>query len=304
MSDSQILIAGHAVIDEVIDSLASPARYSLGGPVSYSSIALKRLGYSPSIATKIGPDFPRRYLDTLLHYCGINFSSYVVPNSRTTSYRIDRSREPRKLWLLAKCQSLSWEDIINSTNVPNSTRLIVNTVANEVSLQSVLELRRRFSFVALDSQGFLRQFDSSGLVKLTSKTDLTEYLSGIDLLKADTEELCAWTGTNNIEKARRKVLKQVRVLLLTSGEGPVELYVEGTLRFRAIPPRVGVKDTTGCGDIMFSLFVAEIEEGLKRALGLSVAAGSLAAENVGIEKAILKKEKLEQVSKSIKIEEY
>lgn len=304
MSDSQILIAGHAVIDEILDSPGSPPRYSLGGPVSYSSIALKQLSYSPSIATKIGSDFPKKYLETLLHYSGIEFSAYTVLNSKTTSYRIDRSTEPRKLWLLAKCKPLSSEDIMSSTSASDCTRLIINTVANEVSIPSLRELRRKFSFIALDSQGFLREFASNGLVKLASKMDSTEYLSGIDVVKADAEELCAWAGTNNLEIARRKVLKQSRVLLLTSGGGPVELHVEGTLRFRAIPPKVVVNDTTGCGDIMLSVFVAEIEEGLRRALGLSIAAGSLAAQNIGVKKAILKKNELEQVLKSIYIEEF
>ena len=50
--ESGIIIAGHMVVDEIIDQADQIVpRRALGGAPSYSSLALSSLGYRPEIVT-------------------------------------------------------------------------------------------------------------------------------------------------------------------------------------------------------------------------------------------------------------
>ena len=86
---SDVLVTGHIVIDEIIDySGQTSARRSLGGPVSYSSLALSSLGFSSEVVTKIGEDFPTQYSELLRSKAGIDVERFKARNEKTTSLRI------------------------------------------------------------------------------------------------------------------------------------------------------------------------------------------------------------------------
>ncbi|MHB8566013.1 MAG: PfkB family carbohydrate kinase [Nitrososphaerales archaeon] len=288
------LIAGHAVIDQVIDTFDEAPRIALGGPVSYASVALKSLGLTPRIVTRIGYDFPEKYEILLKRLAGIEVSEFKVGNFKTTSYKIDRTYEPRKLWLLSSCKPLEREDFARYIGkLAQPKTLIVDTVANEMSFSLLEQVSSDFDLVAVDSQGFLRKNSDDSEIRLSSGVDLTGFLGGIDILKADMEEIYSWAGSIDGKESLRKVTDKVKILLLTSGAGVVDLYEKGKLRFRVQPFQVDVNDTTGCGDIMLSIFAAEIKKGLKKALAFSVTAATLAAKGKGIEKALLDRSEIE-----------
>ncbi len=294
-NEKRFLIAGHAVMDQVIDDPHSPPRMSLGGPVSYSSIALAHLGLSPIVVTKIGYDFPNEYVTLLSKYGGVDLDRFKADSCKSTSFLIDRSQEPRRMWLLSRCDPLEEADFqpyLDSKTEGNGP-LIVNTVAGEVSLQLLERLSRNFKVTAADSQGFLRRRMQDSSISLVQGADLSESLENVDVLKADMEEVCSWAGSNNRMESLEKVSRRVKILLLTSGGGVVSLHRKGVPEFSARPFQVRVKDTTGCGDILLAAFVAELEKGLEHAFAFSITAATLAAEKVGIEKALLDRTKIE-----------
>ncbi len=129
-------------------------------------------------------------------------------------------------------------------------------------------------------------------------------LAGVDVLKADSEELQAWTGTTNKESAIQQISNFVNTLLLTSGPAKVEVYDHGLLKMKAVPFKVEVADTTGAGDIMLSSFAARYAEtrDIEKALVFAVTASTLAVRNYGIEKAILSKQEI--IAKSAAVEIY
>ena len=159
-STPSILVAGHVVIDQIIDDPRQRyPRTSLGGPISYSSLALTSLGQKCEIVTKVGFDFPSVYEKFLLQQARVDVSEFRAPTYRTTSYRIDRTFKPRKLWLLFKCRSLTSDDFSRylRDGVPKPKTLIVNSVANEISLSLMERLSKEFELVLADSQGFVRR---------------------------------------------------------------------------------------------------------------------------------------------------
>jgi sugar/nucleoside kinase (ribokinase family) len=301
----EIVVAGHIVIDEIIDKIGQVTpRRALGGAPSYSSIALSSLGYNPEIITHIGEDFPLDFFRLLEEKTRIDIRKWVSPGFMTTSYRIDRSGEHRRLWLTAKCRELTFDDFKPFITETTSTKaLVLNPVAGEISLSLLERVSKEFDHVFIDSQGFVRRFDKrTGEVGMRSGLDISA-LAGVDFMKADLEELSAWTGTSSKESAIRQLSRFVGIILLTSGPGAVELYESGESKLKAVPFKVQASDTTGAGDIMLSSFAARYNErgDIKDALSFAVAASTLSVRNYGVEKAILSKTDVEKQSKMVEI---
>jgi sugar/nucleoside kinase (ribokinase family) len=307
---SDVLIAGHIVIDEIIDFSGQVLpRRSLGGPVSYSSIALSSLGFNPEVVTKIGEDFPTQYSELLRTKAGIDVERFKARNEKTTSFRIDRSVEPRRMWLLSRCRNLSRADFPLDSNLDSNLlrgkALIVNTVANEISLSLLDRITKEFDHVFVDSQGFVRRFSKTHEVEMRSGLDISS-LSGVDFLKADRNELSAWTGSKDLEASLRQIGKFVRYVIVTSGPSFAEIFEGQRLRWRTRPLEVKIADTTGAGDIFLAVFAAWFckTENIQSALASSSCAATLALERSGIEKAILEKERLETETPRVEVLAY
>jgi sugar/nucleoside kinase (ribokinase family) len=307
--DPDVLVAGHVVMDEVIDyaNQAVP-RKSLGGPVAYSSIALTSLGFTSEIVTNVGDDFPSQYSALLRSRGGVQIDRFKVRNEKTTSFRIDRSIEPRRMWLLAKCKDLSSSDFFNSeaeSRIGRAKGLVVNTVAGEISLSLLDRISKEFEHVFVDSQGFVRKFSRDHAVELRSGLDISA-LSGVDFLKADHNELSSWTGLNDFEGSLRQIARFVRYIIITSGPGYAEIYEGEKVRWRARPLEVEIRDTTGAGDIFLAVFAAAFgkSEKVGDALASACSAAALALGKTGIEKAVLDKEKLDAETARVQVLAY
>ena len=305
---SSVFIAGHAVVDEIIDApLQKIPRLELGGALCYSALVLKSLGYETEIVTRVGEDFPRKYSRFLLSDAGIDIEEWRTKNQRTTRYRIDRSGMEKRLWLLSKCSDLTFSDFKRafddvSQSLPKI--LILNPVAGEISMQLLKRVSKEFEHVFLDSQGFTRTFEEkTGLVSMKTGLDISS-LAGVDFLKAGVDELFAWTGINDKQRAIVQLSTFVDNLIITSGGSGVELYKQGILSFRSTPLKVDVKDTTGAGDIMLASFAGHFLEtnSLKESLEFATAASSLALEKIGIRKAILTRGRIMDEQKKARIE--
>ena len=208
-SDFGIIIAGHIVVDEIIDRPGQlTPRKALGGAPSYSSFALASLGYKPGIVTHIGDDFPDDYALLIKERTGINVYKWIAQDSKRPVSRIDRSGERRRLWLAAKCRELGIEDFrAYLTDPPTVKAIVLNPVAGEISLSLLERISKEFELVFVDSQGFVRRFDKkTGEVGMRAGLDISA-LAGVDVLKVDQEELEAWSGTSNKESAIRQISK-------------------------------------------------------------------------------------------------
>jgi ribokinase len=119
-------------------------------------------------------------------------------------------------------------------------------------------------------------------------------LAGVDTLKADEDELFAWTGKENTQDAISQLSTFVGNIIVTSDGGIVELYRNGELSYKTKPLEVKVKDTTGAGDIMLAALTARLLEtnSMREALKFATVASSLSVQNVGIRKAILSRSRI------------
>ncbi len=306
MGTPDVLIAGHTVIDEIIDSreLLQP-RISLGGPVSYSCLALSSLGYTSEIVSKIGSDFPISYSQLLREKGGVDFERFRLKGERTTSFRIDRTTDPRKMWLLRKCRNISRSDFFDvefSRVYSHSRALVVNPVAGEFSLSLLDRVSKEFDPVLVDSQGFVRRFSKGGEVQMRTGLDISS-LSGVEYLKADREELSAWSGSADLAVSIRQLSKFVEYIIVTSGSERIQLYQGTKVRWQIKPAILPVADTTGAGDIFLAVFAAELSrtDNIRKSLALATAAGNVAVQKFGIEKAILDPELVRAASQGMQV---
>lgn len=301
-----LVVAGHVVIDNITDSEdQSIPREALGGAVSYSSICLQSLGHKAEVITRIGHDFPGEFSKFLVTNGGIDVEKWRCSGFKTTRYEIDRSVEPRRLRLAAKCKDLNVTDFaayFSNSHAHNT--LLVDSVAGEISLELLERISKEFDLVFVDSQGFVRAFEYDGRVSMNSGLNISS-LSGVDFLKADVDELLAWTGSSRASESVRQLSTFVPNILLTSGKGKVEFYENGKLILTGFPPVTTARDNTGAGDVMLSAFAARYLESSdpREALLFSTAAASLAVRKQGIQKAVMNKKEIIEQMKIIEIVE-
>jgi sugar/nucleoside kinase (ribokinase family) len=292
------------VIDEIFDmSGQSRPRIALGGGVSYGSIVLTSLGYDCKPVTRAGRDFPREFRALLCEHAKFDISSSIVKKFKTTKYRIDRTQEPRKMWLISRCKQLQFSDFVDKFTGSRDDCAVLNPVAGEISLKVLAKIKSKWpAKLFLDSQGFVRKLRVGSQVSMHSRMDASA-LSGVFALKADMEELRAWTGENEKQAAIRRLSKFVKVLLVTSGRGGADLFQDSKLVFSATPPTVKVGDTTGAGDILLASFAGMHREtqDLGKALSFAVAAATVAVKNVGVTKAVLSRGDVLEASKKVKL---
>lgn len=306
---TRIFLAGHVAIDSIIDRPGEEPRTALGGPIGYCSTALKSYGAPFDIYTKVGKDFPKEFAEFLSSNAGITLDPFVSETFPTTRFRIDRSKEPRQMWLTSRCEEFD-SNLTSELNLGGSSEerhlLMANPIAGEISTELLSKMATNFETVLADSQGFIRSFDPiDGRVTAKYGVDLS-CLEDVDYLKGDRFELSAWSGAKDLDSSMAQIGRRARHVILTSGSGPVDLYEGTSLRFRAKPLGVEVRDTTGAGDIMLAIFAASLAEGEdeRDSLRRAVAAATIAVEKVGIRKAILDRKQVEDDSKKIDVLDY
>ena len=299
---ASFVIAGHAVIDYVLDKPNQiQPRQSLGGGFSYSCMTLKSLGKRPIPVTKVGEDLPSQYFDMFQQQMELDLVRFICPNEKTTSFNIDRTFDPRKMWLTHYCKNLSFADFKANALLDSSKSLMVSTVAGEISLSLLDRITKEFQVVYLDSQGFVRHFSAKdGAMRLRNGLDISAF-SGVNFLKADRSEICALCGSKDIASAISQISRFVDYIILTAGSEDVKLYEGSKLKMKAKPLNVNVIDTTGAGDIFLSVFALADQEGekLEQSLALGVAASSISVEKTGLQKAKFDRAKLEVLSKRV-----
>jgi sugar/nucleoside kinase (ribokinase family) len=280
--DSDVTVVGHFAIDSILLPSRSSPFVVLGGSVTYTSFAVKRLDGTVSIISKVGGDFPEAYM-WWLRQEGIDLSGVIkLENERTTRFELEYSKDLSNRTLRLKSKASP----INLSDLPNSLRakaVHVAPIAGEISYEVVEHLKGCAEVLSIDPQGLLRSFDNAGTVTCCSAVD-KRLLSLINVYKSSLDELSALTGYSDMNKAIKAVHDfGVETVLVTLGMKGAVLSVEETLY--NIPPcnSVVVVDPTGAGDVFMGGFLTEYvrqKDSLWCAC-VGSAAASLVVEGIG-----------------------
>jgi len=223
------LVIGHVARDLTPDGL------HLGGTAAYSALTARALGLRVGIVTAVGTDISLEPLNGIpivslesessTTYENIHTEQGRVQYLRSQAARIDFSRVPEP-----------WQD---------ASIVHLGPIANDVD--SVLPKDYSPSILGLTPQGWMRQWDTNGLVSTREWTDSEAALSQANAVVVSREDV------NGDDLLIEQMAGQTEILVVTEGAAGAVLHWHGDRRrFRA--PAVNEVDATGAGDIFATAF--------------------------------------------------
>lgn len=167
---------------------------------------------------------------------GVNGETAGSSSETTTTYELtylDGNR--RRLKLLERASPIE--------ELPDGEYdvLLMNPVAREVPPALVTSALKKFPFVAVDIQGFIR---SSSPGEIQYQPIDGSFLKGVKILHADLGEYQYLQGFSP---------EFVDVLLLSNGPEPGKAFLHGR-EYTFEPVHVGVDESTGAGDVFLGAF--------------------------------------------------
>jgi sugar/nucleoside kinase (ribokinase family) len=268
-----VLMIGHFAKDRIV--VDGDARTTSGGGVYYGSIALRRLGLSVAVVTRLHPnDWDR--LDEL-EQSGVRvFAARASATSGIENIYDSVNMEGRI------CKPLGFAGRIRVSELPEIQARIyalVPIIAGEIGLDLVKACAARGP-VALDAQGFVRVPEGDDLV-FRPWPEMREGLAHVRYLKADRAEAELLTGETDLAKAAAALSRLgPREVLVTEAAG-LTVYAEGHIHFAPFKPRT-LAGRTGRGDTCFAIYLGErLERTPEEACRLAAAVTSIKMEIPG-----------------------
>ena len=277
-----VAVIGHFSIDTILLPTRTTPFVVLGGAVTYTSLAAKRLEATASIISKVGRNFPEAYL-WWLRQEGIDLSGVTkTADEQTTSFELRYSKDLAERTLKLKSKGAP----INLADVPTDLKakaIHIATIANEVPFEVAEHLKHCTEVLSLDPQGLLRSFDEEGNVTENASID-KRILGLINIYKSSLNETYALTGKSELKPAIKAIHDfGVETVIVTMGVKGSVLSVEGAqYNIASCPPQVLV-DPTGAGDAFIGGFLTEYlrqRESIWCAC-VGSAAASLVVEGIG-----------------------
>ena len=233
----KIAIFSHCTIDEI--SQNGTVTTTAGGPACYCGLTAKNMKFEIDLHTKAGADFSFK---SSLEKKGIFLSQSSMSEKPTTRFLLNISGTERELYLKTRCDPI---ESIKS----DADGAIVSPVFDEVSEDTLDEIKENFDFTLLDPQGYLRRVASDNKI-FFEKTMMD--LSKITALKADPDEAFYLTGLREKEAMIALQKKGVKHVLYTNKQD-ITMLVKDRMYHLKIP-NMKIGDTTGVGDIFCASF--------------------------------------------------
>jgi len=279
-----LVTVGHFAIDSISSPKIKPARQALGGPPAYVSVAATRLDAKVSVISTVGDDFPEEYVSWLRRNSVDLSGLRQVATGSTTRFALRyQDKWKRRLQLQARAPSITTADIPHGLQ---AQAVHVGPIANEVPSDVVTKLRKLTRILALDPQGFLRDFDAHGNARLKPWREKT-ILELVDVYKSSQSEMKIVAETTDIKQAARKIADYgVTAVIATRGlQGSSLLFQNALYNVPACKPKV-ILDPTGAGDAYIGAFLAEYIRGKDPEWCACVgsAAASFIVEGIGPER--------------------
>jgi hypothetical protein len=243
----QLALFGHLTVDLIFE-LGVLRCVSVGGPPAYGGLTALKLGHSPQLVTRFGPDIFEHGFSRL-KLGGLSFAPGSEARRSTTRFEIHYQRGRRRLRLLARCSRLGVEQVEDASYRVS----VVSPVCGEIGGHLLERIRPKSDYLFVDPQGFVRGFNRRGWAFHRSPRD-TLFVRVADAIKVDPQEAAALTGARGPREVVKRLLKMgPTCVILTWGRRFVYLGTGGNL-WRAAPPAVRAVDPTGAGDIFSAAF--------------------------------------------------
>jgi 1D-myo-inositol 3-kinase len=250
-ADPEFVVIGHVTRD-----LHADGSTSIGGTATFAALAAQRLGVRAGIVTCAAPDLLVELPKVL---AGVTVAAR--PSAASTVFENIYQGGHRRQYLRARADSIAGDQV---PFVWQAARIVLlGPVAQE--LNPMVASCFPASLVGATPQGWLRRWDSAGLVTPVVWEQAAVALPLLRALVLSREDL-AWydeamggepasdqMGTGTLEQWRRLV----PILVLTDGPNGATVYDDGGVRhfpaFRAVE-----RDPTGAGDVFAAAFLIHL----------------------------------------------
>jgi len=246
MGDVDVMMIGHLARDRlVVDGVGE---VTTGGAVYYGGIALRRLGITVAVVTRLHPDDWAR----LGEFAQEGIKVFASPAPETSGIEnVYRSADMER----RVCRPLGFAGPFHVSDMPSQAArvyLVVPIMAGEVDLPLLRWLAARGP-VGLDVQGFVRVREGDSLV-FRPWPEMAEGLALVTYLKVDRAEAELLTGQTDLREAARELAGYgPREIVITQSPG-VTVYADGQVYEAPFTPR-SLAGRTGRGDTCFATYV-------------------------------------------------
>jgi len=282
-NNSSVCVVGSFSLDSIIVSGRDRVFRNLGGAATFTSFAVKTLGESVSVVSRVGGDFPEDYL-WRLREVGIDVSAVKrYPQESTTSFELCYSDDfsERMLKLTCKGSPIGFDDVPCGLS---AKAIHVAPIAGEISYETMKHLKSCCNILSFDPQGLLRSFDKNGNVSLSLQPMDKRVLGLVNVCKVSLDELFVLTGLSELDVAVRALHDVgVETVIVTMGAKGSLLSVDGICFSVPACRSSVVVDPTGAGDVFIGAFLVEYLRGEEYLWCASVgsAASSMVVEGLG-----------------------
>ena len=231
MADKTYLLIGHVTKD-----LLPEGGFVVGGTVTYAAMVAKRLGWRPVVVTAAAADFePPACLD------GVDWT--ILPSDETTTFKNQYVAEGRQQVVGPVARSITTDDIPSVLRRPAVVHL--GPVARE--LEPSLAKLFPDSLLVATPQGWMRRWDTDGVVSLDNWCGAEEILPQLDAAVLSVEDIQGdWA-------VAERWANEIAVLVVTQDEEGCTLFHRGEKR--SFPARAArLIDPTGAGDVFAAAF--------------------------------------------------
>jgi len=248
MCDVDIMMIGHFAKDKLV--VDGTSEIASGGAVYYGSVALRRIGVSVAVVTRLHPDdFPR--LDELKQE-GVQVFATPAPETSGIENIYNSADMERRV-----CKLMGFAGPFRREEIPDLSAqvyLIAPIIAGEVDLPLLKHLAIRGP-VGLDVQGFVRVREDGHLI-FRQWPDMAEGLAHVTYLKVDRAEAELLTGQTDLQVAARQLAAYgPREVVVTQSSG-VTVYADSQVYEAPFTPR-SLAGRTGRGDTCFATYVGK-----------------------------------------------
>ncbi len=263
--DVDIMMIGHFSRDKIV--VDGTTEIASGGAIFYGSIALKSIGLSVAVVTRLHPDdFP--YLDEFKQE-GIEVFAAAAAETSSIENIYDSTDMERRT-----CKLLNFADSFQEQEIPDLTAqvyLVTGIIAGEVNLTLLKSIADRGP-VGLDVQGFVR-VPEDGYLTFRQWPEIAEGLAHVTYLKVDRAEAELLTGKTDLRIAAQHLAEYGPPEVIVTHSDGIIVYADEQIYEAPFAPR-SLDGRTGRGDTCFSIYIgrrlsASPEEATRFAAGVT-----------------------------------
>ena len=208
---------------------------TLGGTAAYSALTARAFGLKVGIVTAAGDDIPLSSINGI--------PVHKVSSQVSTTYENIYTENGRVQYLRAQAPRIELHDVPEAWRT--ASIIHIGPIANEVD--SILPNGFSPSLLGLTPQGWMRQWDSNGLVSTCGWSGSEKALPQAGAVVLSREDV------NGDDELIEHMALHTKILVVTEGAAGAVLHWNGDRRrFRA--PSVQEVDATGAGDIFATAF--------------------------------------------------